>query len=354
MTRHIHLHIHRTVDSFVHRARTRDAFVETQHPRGQPGNPGEFTKKGSGTTTAKASPTPKSPPPKAASSQSRTGARSHLPGGKKKATFLPLPDDRAQWPAHIRKLKIPPAWTKREYNSDPKGEKLVTGYDEKGRKQPLMSAKHSEKSHSTIFNRIKKMIPNVNKYETKNAKNLTSRDQAIRQHAEVLGMIMAMGLRPGSDRDTKADEQAYGITTMQARHLITDGNKTYLRFTGKSGVQQDQEIPNKELAQALKDRAKRLGPNDKIFQSVDDDSLRKYTKGITNQLATPKDFRTLFATRMAADMVAKMPEPTTKAEYKKAMKAVGTAVSGKLGNTLAMALKSYISPYVWSNWKIAQ
>jgi DNA topoisomerase-1 len=352
MTRHIHLHIHRTVDSFVHRAQTRDAFVETQHPRGQPKNAGEFTKKG--TTTPKASPTPKPSPARVSSSSASSGPRSHLPGGTNKVEMRPLPQDRAQWPDHIKKLIIPPAWTDKQYNPDPKGEKLVTGHDVKGRLQSLYSEKHNKQKKADKFLRIKKMLPNKEKYAAKNNKNLSSRDQGIKQHAEALGLIMATGIRPGSERDTGADVQAYGITTMQGQHVVSEGQKTYLRFVGKKGVSQNLEIVDQQLAAALKERAKRVGPTAEVFPSVTDNSLRRYTKGVTNGLANPKDFRTLHGTSLAYAKIKSMQEPKTKAELKKAMKEVATLVSSQLGNTPAVALNSYISPYVWADWKITQ
>ncbi len=47
------------------------------------------------------------------------------------------------------------------------------------------------------------------------------------------------------------------------------------------------------------------------------------------------------------------PKPTSMAEYKKRVMDVARQVSKKLGNTATIALQSYISPAVFSEWRIA-
>jgi DNA topoisomerase-1 len=342
MHRHIYIHLHRT----------RDAFVSSEHPRGQPSNSGEFVAKGTGGAATKASAPPKTKSTQSTTTPAKSASSSHLPGAKKqRETLTEFPEDRAQLPDHIRKLRVPPAWTNKKYNPDPNGHKLVEGYDVKGRRQSLYSTKFTEGRKADKFKRVKKIATKMEQFSTKNNKNLNARDQSIRQHAEALGLIMETGIRPGSERNTGADVHAYGITNMQGQHVISEGNKTYLRFTGKKGVHQNLEIENKQLADSLRDRAKRVGANNKIFPSIDDNSLRRYSQSITNGLANPKDFRTLLGTKLAADKIKAMEKPTTKSGLKKAMKEVAELVSGKLGNTPAIAMASYISPYVWEAWK---
>jgi len=341
--RHIHLHIHRH--------RTFDAYVPAHAPKGAPGGTGgEFVSKGSGTTTKAPTTTTKT----ATTTKPKTSG--HLPGSIKtarvKETLLPMPQDRSSLPGHIKGLRIPPAWTEVHYNPDPNGRCFVTGRDAKNRRQPMMNPKYSETRSSNKFNKIKKMVAKFPALRKANENNLNSRDPNVRQHAEALALIMDTGLRPGSERATGAEEQAYGATTLQGHHIITEGNKVYLRFVGKKGVHQNVEVKNKDVAKSLQDRAKKAGLNGKIFPSLDDNTLRRYSQKTTGY--NPKDYRTLMGTSTAYDLVKKITTlPTTKTGMKKYMKEIATEVSKLLGNTPTIALKSYISPYVWSEWKIA-
>lgn len=388
----IHIHYNQVQERF--RAYDK-AFNKADHPTAPKGasggTGGEFVKKGTGTTSG--STTGKSPTTSKAQTPSRTarssssghlpgstttGSRSgqsrrttsirsnHLPGGptrpsvrrtlpggtKVHTEMQPVPADRAQWPAHIRGLKIPPAWTDVRYNPDPKGEKLVTGRDAKGHLQPLYSDAHWERVDGIKYAKVKKIIKNMTDYSKKNNKNLSSRDAKTKQHAEALGMIMETGIRPGSERDTGTAETHYGITTLLGQHIVSEGSRTFLRFKGKSGKDQNILIENKELAAAVKDRAKKAGPDGKVFSDINDNSLRRYCQGITNNVANPKDFRTAIGTSMATSIVQSMPAPTDKKSFKKAVKDVCTAVSQQLGNTPDVAFKSYVSPYVWEHWEV--
>ena len=353
MTRHIHFHIHRYP--------TRDAFVPTQHPRGQPENKGEFVAKGSGTTTTAKAPTRSHLPGKAA--PAKRSAKPHLPGGgagintrnkKIHETMMSWPKDDKDLPDHIRNLKWPPAWTNKRYNPDPKGRKMVDGYDEAGRRQPLYRTTYQQETKSEAFKICKKIEAKMPQYIKINDRNMKSRDAKERQHAECMKLIMETGVRPGSDRDTKAAKQAYGATNMLGQHVVVEGRNTYLRFTGKKGVEQNILIEDQAMADLLRDHAKKAGPTGKIFPVVDSNSLRRYSqknfKITDTERANPKDFRTVLGTRLAFHTMHNLPVPKNTREMKKLVAQVAKETSEKLGNTPAICLKSYINPYVWDEW----
>lgn len=308
----LHIHLH-------------DEFEESDHPRAKSGShAGEFVKKGSGQTV---------------------GVR---------ASLVEAHPDRAKWPSHIKNLKIPPAWTNVKISQNPKADLLAIGKDAKGRDQYIYSAKYAESQAAAKFKRVQTLSTILPQLQKRNDKNLISRDDKVREHAECLGLIMATGLRPGSERDTGAEKTAYGATTLEGRHVVTEGNDTYLRFTGKKGVDLNIKIDDTVLANSLQDRAKKVGSDNQLFPGISDKSLRDYTKSITSGKAKPKDFRTLVGTSLAYQMVNGMEKPTNKSSYKKSVMEVAKAVSSKLGNTPAIALKAYISPFVFSTWKIEE
>jgi DNA topoisomerase-1 len=372
--KHIHLHIHRT----------HDAGYKPSEARAKGG---KWTAGGgtapTGTTTAtrarkaaftsnprKTPPTPKAtsptPTPSIAPKKAAPvgGGTFNLPGTnpakpavptKAKSTngMLPAPQDKTQWPEHLRKLRVPPAWTDVRIHPDQKHNLWVTGRDVKGRVQSLYSPDFSKQNSAKKFSRVTNLAKNLDKIAAKNNKNWNARDEGTKEHAQLLGLMIATGIRPGSERDTGAEKQAYGATTLQGQHIITDkAGNVRLRFVGKKGKDLDLPVEDTAIAKMLQHRAVEAGPNGKIFPRTTDSSLRRYVSVITNGQAKPKDFRTLVGTSTAMKIMQTMNAPTNEKEYKKATMAVAKQVAQKLGNTATIALNSYISPQVFDGWKI--
>jgi DNA topoisomerase-1 len=289
---------------------------------------GEFAKKGTGSSPASA----------------QTTAR----GGTKARLLVPAHEDKAQWPQHIRKLKLPPAWTDVQYNEDPNSPLQATGKDAKGRTQYVYSTKFRETQSAKKFKRVKSLDKKYDAISLQNDRAMASKDPIIRDHAFVTALIMEMGLRPGSDKDTQAAEKAYGATTLLADHVKSDGKETRLEFTGKKGVHLNLPVTDENIARELRQRAEKGGL---LFPNVSAGSLLRYVGKLNGGGFKTKDLRTLKGTRIANELVQSLPAPETKAAYKKAVRNVAEAVSKKLGNTPTIALQSYISPTVFAPWQ---
>jgi hypothetical protein len=309
--KHIHLHIHRT----------RDAF----DPSEKRASTGQWTAGGgtapTGTTTAtrarkaaftsnprKTPPTPKAtsptPTPSIAPKKAAPvgGGTFNLPGAnpakpavspkaKGASGMVPAPAERSQWPKHLQALKIPPAWRDVLINPDPKAELQVSGLDKKGYRQPLYSEKHSKDASAKKFSRVLALSKNIDQVVKKNNANLKSRDKLTQEHAQCLGLMIATGIRPGSERDTGADKQAYGATTLQGQHVVTDSKgNVRLVFVGKKGKDLDLPIEDSEIAKMLQHRAVEAGPTGQIFPNITDNRLRKYVSSVTNGQSSAKRF----------------------------------------------------------------
>ncbi len=305
-----------------------DEFKESDHPRVTSGeHGGEFTS-GSG----------------GGSKQRVTKASAHL---------VPAPADRTKWPKHIQGLRIPAAWTDLHISPDPKAPLQVTGRDDKGRKQPIYLASHRTSKDAKKFARVKRLDGKYDLVMNQINKGLQSRDTITREHAAVTRLIMEVGLRPGSERDTGAEYESFGATTLKAEHVISDKNGVKLVFVPGKKHGNEVELPPVSDAAIAKDLVERAKKGGQLFPSVTDGSLRKYIGQLDGKGFLTKDLRTLKGTSEAKDLVAIMPIPTNAKEYKKAVKAVAMHVSKILGNTPTIALKSYISPVVFAAWKEA-
>lgn len=265
------------------------------------------------------------------------------------------PANRKKWPEHIKHLVVPPAWTNVMYNPSPEGNLQVLGKDSKGRLQYIYSAKFLAGKAAAKFSRIEELQGKLDSISSQNEANRKSKDPKIRDAADVLAVIIHSGIRPGGEGDTGADKKAYGATTLQARHVKQSSNgEVKLLFVGKKGVKIDVPIEDDNLAKMLLDRKASVGEDThgKIFPNIGRHGLLDYVKDLNGGGFSTKDFRTLIGTRVASEMVASIKKsPKDLKSYKKAVKKVAQKVAAKLGNTPSVALKSYISPVVFSKWK---
>ena len=291
-----------------------DSFEEAKHPRGQPENKGQFAP-----------------------------ASAHGTTGRTQPSGEALPE-------HIAKLRIPPAWTEVKYNPDPNGALLAVGKDAKGREQHLYSASFSGTQAEAKFRRIEELNNKFTQIKSENDAN--RQDKAKREVADVLMLIMATGIRPGSDKETLADKHAYGATTLEGKHVVSDENGVRLQFVGKKGVNIDIPVNDAKVASMLQSRAKHAGPGGKLFPKTTDGKLLGYVHSLDGGSFKTKDFRTLLGTRLAMREIKNFHTPRNAQSYKKQVMAIAKKVAQALGNTPAIALQSYISPEIFSRWRI--
>jgi DNA topoisomerase-1 len=237
-------------------------------------------------------------------------------------------------------------------SNDPHADLLATGIDSKGRQQYVYSGKFKESQAAMKFDRVSSLAKDMPMIDKQLAKLQKSPDDRTKDHADCMALIRKMGIRPGSDTDTKAKVKAYGATTLQGHHVWELGNVTRLRFVGKKGVMISLPVEDPGLASMLRDRKAKAGTNGNLFPSVSESTLLDFShEHIDHGNYKTKDFRTHLGTTLAQDLVSKTKAPTNEKEYKKRVKEVATKVAEKLGNTATVALQSYIAPQIFSGWR---
>ena len=250
----------------------------------------------------------------------------------------------------LKELRVPPAWRDVMVNKSPDAELQAIGTDEKGRKQYLYSAAHSEKAAAEKFARLN-AFHNAEAHITSTAFS-DMQDSKLspkqRDTAAVLALISQTGFRLGSDDDTGAEVQAYGASNMLGSHVQVHGSTLVFDFTGKKGVEQNHTINNVALAQYIGNKKRRVGDG-RLFNTTEG-NVRGYMKSVGGDDFKVKDYRTYVGTSKALEEVSKLPVPTTQTQYKKFRNMVGDAVSSVLGNSRTMALNAYINPAVFAPW----
>ena len=241
-------------------------------------------------------------------------------------------------------MALPPAWTGVQIAADPTSPLQAVGFDSKGRMQYRYSAEHSEQAAVVKFARVKEFVSKLPGVRQKIQESMRSEDPAEREAASVLALIDKTGFRVGSERDTGAEVQAHGATTLDASHVDVSGDKVTFKFIGKKGVAIEQTIRDPGVARMISDRQSKGG---KLFHTSDSE-VRDYLKKIAGDFKV-KDFRTAVAADTALQSIESIAAPKNKKEFEKKRKEVGTIVAAKLGNTATVALASYIPLIVCFN-----
>ena len=319
-------------------------FKESEHPRAPNGKFGQ----GSGGGAAKK-------PAVQMKAKTTTPAAAKKPAVARSlgiSSLVVAPTDRSKWPDHIKKLAVPPAWHSVKIAKDPNAALLAYGRDEKDRPQYRYSDAFKKTKAAEKFERVKAMNAAMGGIKSKVGTDQKSKDAKTKNNADSLALVIGMGLRPGSDTDTKAEKKAHGASNLEARHIIIENGKMRLDFVGKKGVDLSLPVNDAGLVAMLKERkAKAGGPNGRVFPGVTDKTLLQYSHTLGDGSFKTKDFRTYKGTSKAIAEMKTIEAPTNAKEYKERVKEVATRVSQILGNTPTVALQSYIEPSVFSEWK---
>lgn len=272
-------------------------------------------------------------------------------GDKKKVAegkWVSIPS-REKLPKRISsQVTVPPAWSNVQYFTDPDSKLLVKGEDSKGRTQYLYRPEHVDATSKEKFARINALNE---KYDDIVIENATNVAEGLPE-AECLSLILDTGIRPGSEKETNAEVEAFGATTLQGQHVVQEeSGKVRLEFTGKKGVELSIPVESPEVASMLLQRKKSAGERGRLFD-ITGDKLLRYTKRLGGNAGfQTKDFRTHLGTEIAMRKMSRMKRPETMAEYKKAVRTVADKVAEKLGNTRKVALSSYVNPAIFEKWR---
>lgn len=316
-------------------------------------------------------------------------------------------------PDHIKPAMVPPAWKNVKISLDPNADVQVTAVDSDGNKKKVYHDDYNKNNQAANFAKILEGLQKMDSMYDQNQEN--RKDQSKKEDADCMWLMMEQATRVGGEESSKAkklrplydlpvskdnievninkkkqssvklkfgdtvipirDEgtkeqilermeggnlenstfwlKSYGAATLEGRHIVQAPDGTRLQFVGKEGVWHDHLIKNPKLAEMLLERKKVAGEDKKIFKTTDG-KVSKYSKSLDGGDFTPKNFRTLKATKLALDEINKRGDCCKDPEeYKNQVMEVGTIVSRVLGNRPQQAIESYIAPTVWTQWQNA-
>lgn len=268
----------------------------------------------------------------------------------------------------IRALAIPPAWEDVWVCSDPLGHLQATGVDAAGRRQYLYHERWRAHRDREKFERMIRFAESLPRLRRRLAKTLRGGELEPSREIVLASAVRLLDIglfRVGSEQYADEDH-GIGLATVRKEHVRVHDGAMEFDYPGKGGLRRRQVIEDPVTVELIgKLKRRRGGPegllafrNGRTWHDVRSDDINEYLKEQLSDEFSAKDFRTWNATVLAAvTLAADGREVTTKTARKRTVNAAVRAVSELLGNTPAVARRSYIDPRVFdrylSGWTIA-
>ncbi len=244
----------------------------------------------------------------------------------------------------LNAIGLPPAYANAWFCTKPNGHIQAIGWDEKGRKQYRYHADFRAAQEASKYDKCADFglaLPKLRAAVERDLRRRSmSRDRAV---AAVVRLLDEGHLRVGNEAYVKANE-SYGATTLRKHHAAIGGKTLKLEYKAKSGKMRTLTITDRSLAsfarkcQDLDDQHLFAWLDDAgVAHPVTSSDVNCYIRNATGGDFTAKHFRTWAASVAAFEALAS-------AEKDLSLKSLLLPVTQQLGNTAAIARKSYVHP----------
>lgn len=263
----------------------------------------------------------------------------------------------------INDLKIPPAWTEVSINPAANGRVQAIGKDMAGRWQYLYHQNHTRAQELRKFRRITKFAKAMPQMRATVSRHLRqpglTRERVL---AAVLRILSTCYMRPGSEVYA-SEHGSYGIATLRRKHVTVKSDLIEFDFPGKSGVRQQRQLRDRQVAHVVRETIKLPGYN--VFKYVNGDNkpvvvtrrhINEYIKEVMGSSFSAKDFRTWAGTLVCACALARDGSeiPEKKTTRNKRIVAAIKETAEVLGNTPAVCRGSYVCPEIINSFEKGQ
>jgi DNA topoisomerase-1 len=255
--------------------------------------------------------------------------------------------------ARIRALAVPPAWTDVWICPVPTGHLQATGRDARGRKQYRYHDRWRTVRDETKFERLLEFGLALTPIRRHIDRDLAAPGLSLEKVLATVVRLMDVAFARVGNLEYARDNRSFGLTTLRDRHVDVRGARVRFEFAGKGGKPHLFDIEDHRLARIVR-RCRDL-PGQELFQYVDGAGRRRpigsgdvndYLREAAEGEFTAKDFRTWAGTVVAAKTLAVMGPSTSAREATRNVNRAMEVVGESLGNTSAIARKSYVHPAV--------
>ena len=254
-----------------------------------------------------------------------------------------------------KQLVIPPAWQQVWICPSPNGHIQAVGTDDAGRRQyiyhPYWRLKRDQSKHDRVLT-VAARLPSARR---RVIKHLRMEGMPYERAMAAAFRLLDLGFfRIGGEAYAEANN-SYGLATIQKEHVSIQGRTVVFDYVAKSGKERYVALADDLVRAAVRDLLRRTdgGPELLAYQDstgwhdINSTEINAYVKGVVGGEVSAKDFRTWHGTVIAEVSLAGDVETSrSTSARKRAVSSAMKEVSKYLGNTPAVARKSYVDPRV--------
>jgi len=259
----------------------------------------------------------------------------------------------------IRALVIPPAWRQVWICLDPQGHLQATGVDDAGRRQYRYHDQWRIRRDAAKFSHMLEVAEALPRLRKRVAAGLAqrglNRERVLAAAARLLdSAVIRTGGEGYANDDPVLGEATFGLATLRRSHVSVTGDAIILCFQAKGGTETEIAVRDRPLAGLVRRLLGRDDPNPELlgfreggqWRDVRTQDVNDYLREASGIQLTAKDFRTWHGTVAAAVSLAHTGSVPTKTGARKAVTQAMRDAAELLGNTAAVARKSYVDPRV--------
>jgi len=249
-------------------------------------------------------------------------------------------------------IYIPPAYDDVKINLNKKEKVLAIGYDDKGRPQYIYNKSHTKRRDKTKFMKMIDFGESYKRIMNQVKRDLyTEGDNKQKQIAMALMLVIECGIRVGSEK-YRDENNSFGATTLEPRHIKIKGEVVSVDFIGKKGVQNTGKVRSKRLSRNLRIKKRTFRKDEPIFSyrrgskwyTLKSTDVNSYLKKFGN--FSSKNFRTWVANLSFITELLHSEKNSNETQRKKNINESVKKVAEKLNNTTTVCKKNYIDPYL--------
>jgi DNA topoisomerase I len=253
--------------------------------------------------------------------------------------------------ARARHLAIPPAWQAVRIAPDPQSHIQACGTDAAGRVQYLYHADWEVRRTLRKQRHLTDLAAALPRLRRKVRQDLEAQagDKTLALAIGV-ALIDRTAMRVGRERYL-ASNGTRGAGTLYSRDVAVKGDEVRIRFPAKSGKEAVYVIKDERLAAAIGRIRTISGQRLLMFRNGDGkprpirtEELNAYLRELADAPISAKDFRTLHASALAGEALAKLEPGDSDTARRRQVADVIKQVATFLQNTPAICRKSYIAP----------
>lgn len=255
----------------------------------------------------------------------------------------------------IAHLAIPPAYRDVWICRYPNGHIQAVGTDDRGRRQYRYHPDWREQRDRAKHDRVLFI-----------ARRLPAARSRVQEHLALPGMpreralatafrLLELGFFRVGGEEYTAENHSYGLATLLRDHVTVGRTEVRFAYIAKAGKDRRLVIADAGVRAAVAHLKRRAGGGADLlawreqghWHDVSSTDINRYLHEVVGEGVTAKDFRTWHGTVLAAvDLASRFEPGSSAAARKRAVNEVMKTVSSELGNTPAVARKSYVDPRV--------